>query len=126
MYEFVCERQRQKVLTSTSILPVSPEDIFVPLNVFFFFLHNSQCSRLGAGRKGRNQETTQEPSFQKGLGTRSAFCKWLFLAWVLSAVACQVPPAKLLVVSPVLCSQSKVSWFILILFNFRGLLHLGN
>lgn len=27
------------------------------------------------------QATTQEPSFQKGLGKLSAFCKGLFLAW---------------------------------------------
>lgn len=42
----------------------------------------------------KNQETTQEPSFQKGLGRLSVFCKWLFLAWALSVVECQVPPAR--------------------------------
>lgn len=57
----------------------------------------------------KNQETTQETNFQKGLGKLSAFCKWLFLAWILSVVACQIPPARLLVVLPILCSQSKVS-----------------
>lgn len=72
------EKEREKVLTSNSILPVSPKDIFVLLNVSFFYItiHVQDCG------KKRNQETIQEPSFQKGLGKLSAFYKWLFLAWV--------------------------------------------
>lgn len=48
------------------------------------------------------QETTQKPNFQKGLGKPSAFCKWLFLAWNVSVVACQVPSARLPSALPIL------------------------
>lgn len=65
MYEFVCERQRQKVLTSNSILPVSPEDIFVPLNVFFFCIIVSVQDGGGEGAESRNNPRTQ---FSKGPG----------------------------------------------------------
>lgn len=34
----VCQRKRERVLTSNSILPVSPKDRFVPLNVSFFYI----------------------------------------------------------------------------------------
>lgn len=64
------------------------------------------------------QETAQEPSFQKGLGKVSAFSKGLFLLCIPSAVACQLPPARWPGAWPMICSQSKVTfWFTLVLFN---------
>lgn len=53
------------------------------------------------------QEMSQEPSFQKGLGKVSAFSKGLFLLRIPSAVACQFPPARWLVLGPLFALSLK-------------------
>lgn len=59
------------------------------------------------GKKIRKQP--KNSIFERAWATSQPICKWLFLAGILSVVACQIPPARLLVALPILCSQSKVT-----------------
>lgn len=77
MYEFVCERQRQKVLTSNSILPVSPEDIFVPLNVFFFCIIVS-VQDWGRGGRGGIKKQPKNPVFKRAWAHAQHFVNGFF------------------------------------------------
>lgn len=84
VYECVCvrETQRKKILTSNSILPVSPEDVFFFPSDVSFFLHNSQCSRFCKKKKKKlgNNPRTQ---YSKGPGQTVNI-----LSMVLSSLGC--------------------------------------